>query len=297
MTTDARTTSTPRHAVGDDMRIEVRQVSHPDAVKAYDTDALRRHFLIEHLFEAGRIQLTYSHIERFVVGGATPTHQPLTLESDKATIGSPNFLDRRELGIFNIGGAGTVELDGQAFAMAPRDALYVPMGTQSVRFLSDAASAPARFYLLSTPAHARYEAKHISIAQAKSMPLGDQATANKRTIYQMIHPDVVKTCQLVMGLTQLDPGNIWNTMPSHVHDRRSEVYLYFDLAEDARVIHLMGKPEETRHLVVADGQAILSPPWSIHSGVGTRAYSFIWGMGGDNIDYTDMDMIAMDALR
>ncbi len=276
---------------------DVRHVSHPDAVRYYDTEELREHFLVEGLFEAGTVQLTYSHVERFVIGGATPTDQPLTLESDKATIGSPNFLDRRELGVFNIGGPGKVEADGASYALGHRDALYVAQGTKSVVFSSDDAANPARFYLLSTPAHARYETKVVKIAEAKAMVLGDQATANRRTIYQMIHPDVVKSCQLVMGMTKLDDGNIWNTMPCHVHDRRSEVYLYFDVAADARVIHLMGEPDQTRHLVVADGQAVISPPWSIHSGVGTRAYTFIWGMGGDNIDYTDMDMVAMDQLK
>ncbi|MEP9376443.1 5-dehydro-4-deoxy-D-glucuronate isomerase [Aquabacter sp. CN5-332] len=279
------------------MITDVRHVCHPEAVRYFDTDELRQHFLIEDLFEAGEVRLTYSHIERFVVGGATPTTSALKLESDKATIGSPNFLDRRELGVFNIGGPGKVAADGVTYALGHRDALYVAMGTKDVTFASDDAANPARFYLLSTPAHTRYESKVVKVAEAKSMPLGDQATANKRTIFQMIHPDVVKSCQLVMGMTQLAEGNIWNTMPCHVHDRRSEVYLYFDVAADARVIHMMGEPSETRHLVVADGQAVLSPPWSIHSGVGTRAYTFIWGMGGDNIDYTDMDMVAMDALR
>ncbi|MDE1567608.1 5-dehydro-4-deoxy-D-glucuronate isomerase [Aquabacter sediminis] len=276
---------------------DVRHVSHPDAVRYFDTEELREHFLVEGLFEPGTVQLTYSHVERFVIGGATPTDQPLTLESDKATIGSPNFLDRRELGVFNIGGPGKVEADGVSYVLGHRDALYVAQGTKSVVFSSDDAANPARFYLLSTPAHARYETKVVKIAEAKAMVLGDQATANRRTIYQMIHPDVVKSCQLVMGMTKLDDGNIWNTMPCHVHDRRSEVYLYFDVAADARVIHLMGEPDQTRHLVVADGQAVISPPWSIHSGVGTRAYTFIWGMGGDNIDYTDMDMVAMDQLK
>lgn len=279
------------------MITDVRHVCHPDAVRYFDTDELREHFLIEGLFEPGEVKLTYSHIERFVVGGATPASSPLKLESDKATIGSPNFLDRRELGVFNIGGPGKVQADGVSHALGHRDALYVAMGTKDVTFSSDDAANPAKFYLLSTPAHTRYETKVVKVAEAKSMELGDQATANKRTIFQMIHPDVVKSCQLVMGMTKLDEGNIWNTMPCHVHDRRSEVYLYFDVAPDARVIHMMGEPSETRHLVVADGQAVLSPPWSIHSGVGTRAYTFIWGMGGDNIDYTDMDMVAMDQLR
>lgn len=276
---------------------DVRHVHHPEAVRFFDTDDLRANFLIEGLFQPGTIQLTYSHIERFVIGGVTPAGAPLKLESDKATIGSPNFLDRRELGVFNIGGPGKVETDGTVHALGHRDALYVGMGTKDVVFTSDDAANPARFYLLSTPAHARHETKVVKIAEAKRMELGDQATANKRTIYQMIHPDVVTSCQLVMGMTQLADGNIWNTMPCHVHDRRSEVYLYFDVAADARVIHMMGEPTETRHLVVADGQAVLSPPWSIHSGVGTRAYTFIWGMGGDNIDYTDMDMVSMDTLR
>lgn len=279
------------------MKIDVRQVHHPEAVRAFDTEALRRNFLVEDLFEEGRIRLTYSHVERFIIGGAVPLMAPLVLGSDKATIGSPHFLDRRELGVFNIGGPGAITADGARFALGHRDAAYVAMGTTEVAFSSDDAADPARFYLLSTPAHARYETKVVKVADAKQMPLGDQATANKRTIFQMIHPDVVKSCQLVMGMTQLAEGNIWNTMPCHVHDRRSEVYLYFDLADDARVIHLMGAPDETRHIVVADGQAVISPPWSIHSGCGTRAYTFIWGMGGDNIDYTDMDMVPMAELR
>ncbi|OZA01228.1 MAG: 5-dehydro-4-deoxy-D-glucuronate isomerase [Rhizobiales bacterium 17-65-6] len=279
------------------MITDVRHVHHPEAVRFFDTEDLRANFLIEGLFQPGTIQLTYSHIERFVIGGATPGAAPLTLESDKATIGSPNFLDRRELGVINVGGPGTVATDGTVHALGHRDALYVAMGTKDVVFASDDPANPARFYLLSTPAHARHETRVVKIADAKRMELGDQATANKRTIFQMIHPDVVTSCQLVMGMTQLAEGNIWNTMPCHVHDRRSEVYLYFDVAPDARVIHMMGEPTETRHLVVADGQAVLSPPWSIHSGVGTRAYTFIWGMGGDNIDYTDMDMVAMDTLR
>lgn len=279
------------------MHIDVRQVAHPEAVRSFDTDALRRHFLVEDLFVPGEIRLTYSHIERFIVGGASPTAAPLALGSDKATIGSPNFLDRRELGIFNVGGPGTVETDGIRHAIGPRDALYVAKGTERVTFASDDPAHPARFYLLSTPAHARTQTRAIRIADAKKIALGAQETANQRTIYQMIHPDVCATCQLVMGLTELAPGNIWNTMPCHVHDRRSEVYLYFDLDPAARIVHLMGEPAETRHLVVADGQAVLSPPWSIHSGVGTKAYSFIWGMGGDNIDYTDMDMVPMDGLR
>jgi 4-deoxy-L-threo-5-hexosulose-uronate ketol-isomerase len=190
-----------------------------------------------------------------------------------------------------------VRVGQRSFELAHRDALYAGMGAGEVTFESAEASNPARFYLLSTPAHAAYDTVQVRLAEAKSLVLGDQATANRRTIVQMLHPDVCSTCQLVMGMTKLDEGSIWNTMPSHVHDRRSEVYLYFDLAEDARVFHMMGEPSETRHLVVANEQAIISPNWSIHSGVGTRAYTFIWGMGGDNIDYTDMDPVTMDMLR
>jgi 4-deoxy-L-threo-5-hexosulose-uronate ketol-isomerase len=278
------------------MTIDIRQASHPDAVRGFDTASLRRHFLLDNLFRPGEVSLTYSHIERFVVGGAVPLGEPLALPSPKP-LGTKSFLDRRELGVFNVGGAGRVIVGGTAHDLAPRDALYVGMGAGSVSFESDDASAPAKFYLLSTPAHASYPTVAVQLSAAKQVTLGDQATGNRRTIFQMLHPDVCRTCQLVMGMTRLEEGNLWNTMPAHVHDRRSEVYLYFDLAADARVIHLMGEPSETRHLVVANEQAILSPNWSVHSGVGTRAYTFIWGMGGDNVDYTDMDPVAMDALR
>jgi 4-deoxy-L-threo-5-hexosulose-uronate ketol-isomerase len=276
--------------------IDIRQVSHPEAVRAFDTAALRRHFLLDNLFRPGAVSLTYSHVERFVIGGVVPTNAPLSLPAPKP-LGTASFLARRELGIFNVGGAGRVRVGGAQYDLGRRDALYVGMGAGDVSFESSDPAAPAKFYLLSTPAHAGYEAVLVPLAKAKTVTLGDQATGNRRTIYQMIHPDVCRTAQLVMGMTVLEEGSLWNTMPAHVHDRRSEVYLYFDLPADARVIHLMGEPTETRHLVVANEQAILSPNWSIHSGVGTRAYAFIWGMGGDNIDYTDMDPVSMEALR
>jgi 4-deoxy-L-threo-5-hexosulose-uronate ketol-isomerase len=278
------------------MTIDIRQASHPDAVRHFTTAELRRHFLIERLFSPGEVSLTYSHIERFVIGGATPVDHPLELPAPKP-LGTKSFLARRELGVFNIGGPGRVRVGERSFELAHRDALYAGMGAGEVSFESATPENPAKFYLLSTPAHAAYDTVQVRLSEAKSMVLGDQATANRRTIVQMLHPDVCTTCQLVMGMTKLDEGSIWNTMPSHVHDRRSEVYLYFDLADDARVFHMMGEPSETRHLVVANEQAILSPNWSIHSGVGTRAYTFIWGMGGDNIDYTDMDPVTMDMLR
>jgi 4-deoxy-L-threo-5-hexosulose-uronate ketol-isomerase len=278
------------------MKIEVRQVCHPEAVRHFDTEQLRRHFLIENLFEPGEIVLTYSHIDRLVVGGATPVGEALELSAPKP-IGSPNFLDRRELGIVNLGGSGRVHADGQVYELASRDALYVAMGTTDVRFESSDRATPAKFYLVSTPAHARHETVKIGLDQARKVDLGDAANGNVRTIHQMIHPDVCRSCQLVLGMTQLRPGSMWNTMPAHVHDRRSEVYVYFDLKADARVFHLMGEPDETKHLVVANEQAILSPGWSIHSGVGTSNYAFVWAMGGDNQDFTDMDMVPMEALR
>jgi 4-deoxy-L-threo-5-hexosulose-uronate ketol-isomerase len=278
------------------MTIDIRHASHPEAVRAYDTAALRRHYLVEGLFRPGALSLTYSHHERFVIGGAMPAGEPIALPAPKP-LGTGSFLERRELGIFNIGGPGRVSVGARTYGLARRDALYAGLGAGEVSFASDDPADPAKFYLLSTPAHAPYETVVVPLAEAKSMSLGEQSVGNRRTIHQMIHPAVCRTCQLVMGMTILEDGNLWNTMPTHVHDRRSEVYLYFDLAEEARVFHLMGEPTETRHLVVADGEAVISPNWSIHSGVGTRAYAFIWGMGGDNVDYTDMDHVATGDLR
>jgi 4-deoxy-L-threo-5-hexosulose-uronate ketol-isomerase len=278
------------------MTIDIRQVCHPEAVRHFDTAELRRHFLIQRLFVPGAVSLTYSHIDRLVVGGAMPAAGALTLESHKQ-IGSPSFLDRRELGVVNLGGPGRIYADDAVHALAPRDALYVGQGTRVVRFESVDAGEPAKFYLVSTPAHAAYETVKIGLDRARRVDLGDPENANVRTIFQMIHPEVCRSCQLVLGMTQLKLGSMWNTMPAHVHDRRSEVYVYFDLKPDARVFHLMGEPDETKHLVVANEQAILSPGWSIHSGVGTSSYAFVWAMGGDNQDFTDMDMVPMEALR
>jgi 4-deoxy-L-threo-5-hexosulose-uronate ketol-isomerase len=278
------------------MKIEVRQVSHPDAVKTFDTTELRSQFLIEKLFAADELLLTYSHIDRLIVGGAMPVAGPVALESSKE-IGNDTFLKRRELGVVNIGGAGRVTIDGTVFDLAPRDGMYVGMGGLDVRFESVDAATPAKFYLVSAPAHASYPTVKISIDQAKPVHLGSLATSNERTIYQFIHPAVCQSCQLLLGMTILKPNNMWNTMPCHVHDRRSEVYVYFDMEPATRVFHMMGEPQETRHLVVANEQAILSPGWSVHTGVGTSNYTFIWAMAGDNQDFTDMDFIPMDGLR
>ena len=277
-------------------RIDMRQVAHPRDVKRYDTAALRADFLVEHLFIAGEISLTYSHIERLVVGGAMPVASEIALPVYAPT-GTPFFLARRELGIFNIGGPGHVMIGKERHDLARLDALYIGLGHEDVRFVSDDWNHPAKFYLLSTPAHREAPTKRVTHADAKKMHLGSLETANTRTICQYLMPDNTGTNQLVMGMTLLAPGAVWNTMPSHTHDRRSEAYLYFDLPADARVFHMMGEPTETRHLVVANEQAILSPYWSIHSGVGTSNYSFIWGMGGDNVVYNDMDAVPMDVLR
>ena len=278
------------------MTLEIRQASHPDAVKRFDTHEMRRHFLIEQVFAPGKVLLTYSHIDRLIVGGAMPMDHPIQLPTPKA-VGTDSFLKRRELGVINIGGKGRVLVAGAAHELGHRDALYIGMGAGEVAFESADPGNAAKYYLVSTPAHAACATVKIPKDKANSIELGEQGTANRRTINQYIIPGVCQSCQLVMGLTQLEPGSMWNTMPCHTHDRRSEAYLYFDLAGDARVVHLMGEPNETRHLIVANEQAILSPGWSIHSGVGTSHYAFIWAMGGDNQDYTDMDMVAMSDLR
>ena len=278
------------------MKITVRHASHPDHVRGFGTQELRDHFLVSSLFEADDIVLTYSHIERFVVGGAMPVTGPLTLEAPKE-IGSPTFLARRELGVVNVGGPGRVTVDGVAYQLDTRDCLYVAMGSVDVRFESLDRKQPAKFYLNSTPAHARFETMKISIADAKQRHLGDPSTSNERTLFQMIHPDICKTAQLVLGMTMLKPNNMWNSIPPHTHDRRNEVYFYFDLPEDARILHLMGKPDETRHIVVANEQAVISPPWSIHCGVGTHNYTFVWAMGGDNQTFDDMDQVPLVSMR
>ncbi len=278
------------------LTIDVRQATHPEHARRYDTTELRQHFHIGSLFQPGQVSLTYTHVDRFVVGGAVPLGDALLLTAPKP-VGTASFLDRRELGIVNIGGAGAVMVGTDRHRLGRGDALYVGRGAGEVTFQSDDAGNPARFYLLSTPAHATHPTVRIAEADAKRIELGAAASANLRTLRQYIHPDVCASCQLVMGITRLAEGNVWNTMPAHVHDRRSEVYLYFDLAPETRVFHLMGEPQETRHIVMANEEAVISPGWSIHSGCGTANYSFIWAMAGDNQDFTDMDFIAMGDLR
>ncbi|MBZ9656060.1 5-dehydro-4-deoxy-D-glucuronate isomerase [Phyllobacterium lublinensis] len=267
----------------------------PAEAATFGTKDLRANFLVTGLFAADQINLTYSHYDRMIIGGASPVSAELTLESIKPT-GTPNFLDRRELIAVNIGQDGMVSVDGQRFELGHRDMIYIGMGAKDVRFASASKQEAASFYLISAPAHQSHPTKYINISDAKRIDLGSQATSNERSIFQFVHPEGVKTCQLVVGMTTLAQGSVWNTMPAHVHDRRSEAYLYFNLAENARVVHLMGEPDETRHLIVADRQAVLSPGWSIHSGSGTSNYTFIWAMAGDNVDYTDVDPVAIGDL-
>lgn len=274
------------------MTMTVRQVSSPAETKGFDTAQLRENYLMQSLFVAGKISMVYSHLDRTVVGGVVPSEGVLSLESNKQ-IGSPGFLDRREIGIINVGETGTVTADGVGYDLARTDCLYLPMGTKDVRFEGDA----ARFYFVSAPAHHAYVAKKITADEANRLALGSQSDANVRVLRQYIHPDICDSCQLVMGITLIEDGSIWNTMPCHTHDRRSEVYLYFDMGAQTRVFHFMGEPDETRHLVVANEQAILSPGWSIHSGAGTGRYGFIWSMAGDNQDFTDMDGVEVGDLR
>lgn len=276
--------------------MEVRHAVHPDHAKAMDTAALRGHFLMEDLFDGPGAKLVYSFYDRLIVGGAVP-QKPVSLEADPAIIGADFLLQRREMGVINIGGPGKIDVDGTEHVMSPRDGLYIGMGAKDVTMTSDDASDPAVFYMVSAPAHTEYPTTHVSFENAAPVTLGEDVTSNKRTIRKYFHPDGVQSCQLVMGMTTLAPGSIWNTMPVHTHQRRMEAYLYFDIADDNVVFHFMGPADETRHLVVRERQAVLSPSWSIHAGAGTGAYTFIWGMAGENQTFTDMDHVAMGELK
>lgn len=256
----------------------------------------RAGYLIENLFQPGSIQLLYTDVDRAVVGGAVPTTQKLLLGTAKE-LASTYFAERRELGVINIGGKGAITVDGKEYQLEKRDCLYIGRGSQKIEFASANAKTPAWFYLVSYPAHTAHPTKLVTPKDAEPVNLGSQKDANQRTIYKYIHLNGIKSCQLVMGFTELKEGSIWNTMPPHTHTRRTEVYLYFDVAPDAVVFHTMGPAEETRHLIVRNGEAVLSPPWSMHCGAGTRAYSFIWAMGGENQEFADMDQVKVEALK
>lgn len=273
------------------LTVETRHAVHQDHARAMDTAALRRHFLADRLFAEGEIRLIYTHYDRFVLGGAVPAGGELTLDQVAETR-TPSFLDRREMGVVNIGAPGTVAAGGDVWTLATGDVLYLGMGAGPVTF-----GGEGRFYIVSAPAHRALPARLVTLADSKEVKTGAVETSNKRTINQFIHPLVMESCQLVLGYTTLEDGSVWNTIPSHVHDRRMEAYLYFNMAPEARVLHLMGEPQETRHLFIANEQGAISPPWSIHSGAGIGSYTFIWAMAGDNVDYTDMDFVQPADLR
>ena len=268
--------------------------------KRYTTEEVRGEFLIENLYKKDEVVAVYSHVDRMVTLGCMPVNEAVSISKGIdvwANFGTDYFLERREIGIFNIGGAGKIKADGEVFEMGYKDCLYITKGTKEVTFESNSPDAPAKFYMVSAPAHTSYKTTFIPIEKAAKKPLGSMETSNKRVINQFIHPDVLQTCQLSMGMTVLEPGSVWNTMPAHTHERRMEIYMYFEVPENQVVFHMMGEGNETRHIVMQNEQAVISPSWSIHSGAGTSNYTFIWAMGGENQAFDDMDNIATTDLR
>lgn len=276
--------------------MKVYYACHADDFKKYNTDELRKYFLMNKVFKSDEVLLSYSHVDRIIFGGAMPVEKSLKLEAAEE-LRTEYFLQRRELGTINIGGDGKVIVDGNVYEINKHDAIYIGMGAKEIIFESADINQPAKFYINSCPAHHSYPTRKISYDEANHIELGSQETVNKRTLNQFIHPSVLDTCQLSMGMTALHSGSAWNTMPTHTHERRMEVYFYFDMEEDSRVFHIMGQPNETRHIVMKNDQAVISPSWSIHSGVGTGSYTFIWGMCGENQDFDDMDHVKMEYLR
>ena len=280
--------------------MDIRYSTGPNDVKRYTTEELRKEFLIQNLYQPDSVQAVYSHVDRMVVLGIMPVKE--TVPIDKGidvwgNFGTNYFLERREAGVFNLGGPGVITADEESFELGFEDCLYITKGTKSVSFASKDAANPARFYLVSAPAHKACKTTFLSFADANKRPCGAEETANKRVINQFIHPDVLETCQLSMGLTQLAPGSVWNTMPAHTHERRMEVYTYFNIPEGNVVFHMMGQGQETRHIVMQNFDAVISPSWSIHAGCGTAAYTFIWAMGGENQAFDDMDNIPIPEMR
>lgn len=280
--------------------MDIRYSANQRDFKRYTTEEIRGEFLIENLYKKDEVVAVYSHVDRMVTLGCMPVDEAVSISKGIdvwANFGTDYFLERREIGIFNIGGAGKIKADGEVFEMGYKDCLYITKGTKEVTFESNSPETPAKFYMVSAPAHTSYQTTFIPIEKAAKKPLGSMETSNKRVINQFIHPDVLKTCQLSMGMTVLEPGSVWNTMPAHTHERRMEVYMYFEVPENQVVFHMMGEGTETRHIVMQNEQAVISPSWSIHSGAGTSNYTFIWAMGGENQAFDDMDNIATTDLR
>lgn len=278
------------------VNFESRYATGPEEVKQMDTARLRKNFLIEKIFEADKVILTLTHYDRFIAGGAMPVEETIELPNPD-NLKVSYFLERRELGIINVGGKGTVIADGQEYELDFKEALYIGKGTQQIQFVSADKNNPAKFYLNSAPAHHAYSSKKVTKQEAEIVELGSAATANHRSINKLLVNSVVPTCQLQMGMTELKNGSVWNSMPPHTHDRRMEVYFYFEVPEGQSVCHFMGQPQETRHIWMQNEQAVISPNWSIHAGAGTSNYAFIWGMAGENLDYNDMDLCAIPELR
>ena len=280
--------------------MDIRYSANQRDFKRYTTEEIRGEFLIENLYKKDEVVAVYSHVDRMVTLGCMPVEEVVSISKGIdvwANFGTDYFLERREIGIFNIGGAGKIKADGEVFEMGYKDCLYITKGTKEVTFESNSPAAPAKFYMVSAPAHTSYKTTFIPIEKAAKKPLGSMETSNKRVINQFIHPDVLKTCQLSMGMTVLEPGSVWNTMPAHTHERRMELYMYFEVPENQVVFHMMGEGTETRHIVMQNEQAVISPSWSIHSGAGTSNYTFIWAMGGENQAFDDMDNIPTTDLR
>ena len=280
--------------------MDIRYSASPNDVKRYTTEELRKEFLITDLYVADTVKATYSHVDRMVIMGIMPVKETVSIDKGIdiwANFGTEYFLERREAGVFNLGGKGTIEADGVRYELGYEDCLYITKGTKKVTFSSSDPENPAKFYLASAPAHKACKTTFLSFENANHRPTGEAENANKRVINQFIHPDVLETCQLTMGLTQLAPGSVWNTMPSHTHERRMEVYTYFEIPQDHAVMHFMGQPQETRHLVMQNFEAVISPSWSIHSGCGTSNYTFIWAMGGENQAFDDMDNLKATELK
>ena len=278
------------------MTMKVLYGAGPEDIKGYDTERLRSQFLIEGMFAADAVNLTYTHVDRLILGGAMPVTRALSFGSGK-DIGTPYLLSAREMGVANLGGKGTVTVDGRQFTLDNRDVLYIGRGAREITMASASAETPARFYMNSVPAGADIPHRLITRSESKPLDLGDARRANKRRLAMYIHPEVAPSCLLLMGITDLAEGSVWNTMPPHLHERRMEAYCYFDMAAEDRIVHLMGRPDETRHLIVANGDAILSPAWSIHMGAGTGPYAFVWGMTGENQEYNDVDPVALAELK